>query len=1288
MKKKMITTQAKETNLPLNSDYRPEADVHHDGGKAWKARAVKIHQVSCPSHLAVVRLALVAAVPLAAFSLALLASRATHAAQAVANGVSVTASGTYDTGTLGPTAGYGLYALNGGIITSSSPLPVITGGNLSYGAYALSGGQIGIAGGSSVTTTGYMAYGLYATESGSKISTTDTAITVNGSSSSAIRAENGGVINLAGGSVSAPLLTAGGGALFAWNSATIVADNVTVTAGGSSGSGAQANAGGFIELTGGSVTTTGTSGHGLYTIGTGASLTANGTSVSTSGTDAVGAYALQGNMVLTNVVINTTGQGGDGAVVDKASSLTMTGGSITTGNSQAYGLISISGSTLTATNVDVTTNGASSIGATAQFGATLTLNGGSITTSGNSSTGLFSIGQSGTAGASLIVDDVTVTTSGTNSHGAAVRGGSSLTIKNGSSITTTGPGSAALYSSAYDINPSTVTVTDSSLTSGQSVGIYVTGTGTTLNATLSDSSLNGATAAWQVVSNGTLNLTASDGSVLTGAALKDTGSISNLVLQSGSTWIMNGPSALTSFTLDAGTLRYGAATTIDVATGQITLGTGGGTIDTNGFNATLNELIGGAGALTKEGAGTLVLTGNNTYSGDTTVNAGTLAGNIASNTNLMVAGGATYDGTGAPRVVNALNGGGTVINTDGLTAQSGSFGGTIEGGGSLTKDGAGTLTLSGNNSYSGDTAINAGTLEITGTLGNGNYSGNIANNGLLVFNQDHDQSLSGVISGTGDLTKDGSGTLRLSGANTYSGVTKVEAGTLQAGAAGTFSPNSDMEVAGAGTLDLNGYDQEVAGLSNAGLIRMGAAPGTVLTVNSNYAGSGGTIAMNTVLNDDSSPTDKMVVKGNVSGQTALDIHSAGGSGNVTVHGIEIVEVGGTSSQDSFKLAGGQPSIPAGIYEYVLQKGGTAKTGDSWYLVSSVKTNPPPVNPPPVNPSAPSNVPNSSPPALQPIYRPGATSYVAAQFLNAGQGFQQLYTLHQRVGEHRNLPEERQTWARTSYSSSQEDGKTRYGYDQDTIGLQIGQEFIARRSGHATQRAALAFDYGYTKADFSDSIRPLVGLNEKTGEGNAEAWAFEGYFTQIYDGGAYFDIVGQAAALRNEYAIFESDGSRYKANQNGWRAGISGEAGYPLWQSDKWALEGHGQLSYQYASYADFEDRAAKKISDADAHSLRARLGTRLARELVKKEKRSLEAYGVVNLVADLIQPAGVDVQSNGYSVRISEDYDPLYGEIGAGVQGYVTGSMSLFADFRYQHGFNSDNDRRGYAVNAGLRVGF
>ena len=105
----------------------------------------------------------------------------------------------------------------------------------------------------------------------------------------------------------------------------------------------------------------------------------------------------------------------------------------------------------------------------------------------------------------------------------------------------------------------------------------------------------------------------------------------------------------------------------------------------------------------------------------------------------------------------------------------------MAGTGSFTKAGSGTLFLTGSNSYTGATTISAGTLEIGagGSLGGGSYAGAITNNANFIYSGTNNQTLTGVISGTGALTQNAASTLTLSNAATaYSGPTTISAGTL------------------------------------------------------------------------------------------------------------------------------------------------------------------------------------------------------------------------------------------------------------------------------------------------------------------------------------------------------------------------------------------------------------------------------------------------------------------------------------------------------------------------------
>ena len=153
----------------------------------------------------------------------------------------------------------------------------------------------------------------------------------------------------------------------------------------------------------------------------------------------------------------------------------------------------------------------------------------------------------------------------------------------------------------------------------------------------------------------------------------------------------------------------------------------------------------------------------------------------------------------------------------------------------LTKTGAGTLILTGNNTYSGATTLNDGTLQLGDGTTTGSVLGDITNNATLAINRSDTINVSNLITGSGNVIQAGSGTLTLTAANTYSGATILEAGTLQAARTDNFTNSSDLIVNG-GILDLNGFDQQLNRLSSTranGEIQLNGA-----TLTANNTGSG------------------------------------------------------------------------------------------------------------------------------------------------------------------------------------------------------------------------------------------------------------------------------------------------------------------------------------------------------------------------------------------------------------------------------------------------------------------
>ena len=188
---------------------------------------------------------------------------------------------------------------------------------------------------------------------------------------------------------------------------------------------------------------------------------------------------------------------------------------------------------------------------------------------------------------------------------------------------------------------------------------------------------------------------------------------------------------------------------------------------------------------------------------------GTTAGSIA--------GAGTYD-LGSKQFVVGSNNNSTTVS--GIIEDGGVGGGV---GGSLVKVGTGTLTLSGDNTYTGGTTISAGTLQLGDGGVTGSIVGDVANNGTLAFNFSNSQTFSGLISGSGGVAQVGPGVTTLTAINTYAGPTTVAAGTLMAGTPNTLPGLTAVTVESAGTLDLAGFDQSIGSLAGAGGVTLGSA---------------------------------------------------------------------------------------------------------------------------------------------------------------------------------------------------------------------------------------------------------------------------------------------------------------------------------------------------------------------------------------------------------------------------------------------------------------------------------
>ncbi len=777
-------------------------------------------------------------------------------------------------------------------------------------------------------------------------------------------------------------------------------------------------------------------------------------------------------------------------------------------------------------------------------------------------------------------------------------------------------------------------------------------------------------------------------------------------------------------------------------------------------------------SLTKEGAGTLILSGDNDYSGGTTINEGTL---VAASTTAL--------GTGLVdnNATLVLDADGEVSAVGGITTHSGAttqlaLGTSLDLGDSaliqqdgstlnveLNSDSVQPLITGSSATLGGDLVVSDASLQarasdaefqsfklmdmtsdisgdftsltmnltdkpdyltVTGTINPEDASEYLLTEGLSwnatatsatpahgtftlgAGDSFEVTSVLGDKTGNGDwdgktLTKLGAGKLTLSGVNTYTGDTNVQEGTLWLAGDGTIGEVGSQQAVnvasgatfgGSNGTTVNGKvtnegtlvfgDSEETGaiftlngdLVNMGTIASGSTsstPGNTLYVDGNYTGNGGSLYLNTVLGDDDSATDKLVITGDASGTTDLYINGIG-DGAQTTNGIEVVDVGGVSTSDAFVL---KNEVNASLYTYRLYWN---ESDNDWYLASKAQSDDDDSggDDSDVTPSdGGDDGGNVTPPDdggdVAPQYRADIGAYMGNQWMARNL---QMQTLYDREGsQYRNA--DGSVWARFKAGKAESEAVSgNIDMDSNYSQFQLGGDILAW--GNGQQSVTVGVMASYINADTDSTGNRGADGSQFTSSGNVDGYNLGVYATWFADAqthsGAYVDSWYQYGFYNNSVESGDAGSESYDSTANA----VSLETGYrydiALSNGNTVSLTPQAQVVWQNYSADSVKDNYGTRIDGQDGDSWTTRLGLRVDGKLYKGSRTVIQPFAEANWLH-----TSDDVSVSFDDATVKQDLPANRAELKVGLQADIDKQWSVRAQVAGQTGSNNFGDLNG-----------